>query len=308
MRYLTSLDQSIGSTPLLELCALEKIFDLNAKIFAKLEYFNPAGSVKDRIARAMIKEAEDTGKLRAGGVIIEPTSGNTGIGLAMVAAARGYKLIVVMPENMSEERRKLIAAYGAQVELTPAKEGMKGAIEKAKELVAQTPGSFMPSQFSNPANAEAHRRETAVEIYEATDGEISIFIAGVGTGGTITGVGEALKARKPSVEIIAVEPKGSPVLSGGQKGSHKIQGIGAGFVPELLNTEIIDRIIQVGDEEAMQTSRELAKVQGLLVGISAGAAVFAAIEVAKLKANAGKIIVALLADGGERYLSTGLYE
>ncbi|NLY89304.1 MAG: cysteine synthase A [Firmicutes bacterium] len=306
-----SLTELIGNTPLLELSNLGWKHKINAKILAKLEYFNPAGSVKDRIGYAMIKAAEDEGLLNrdcpGDHVIIEPTSGNTGVGLAMVAAARGYRLVLTMPETMSLERRKLLKALGAEVVLTPGAEGMNGAVKKALELAAQIPGSFIPQQFENPANPEIHRQTTAREIWEDTGGEVDIFIAGVGTGGTITGVGEALKEKKPIVKVYAVEPAASPVLSGGTPGPHKIQGIGAGFVPKVLNTGIIDGIIKVTDEEAMATARELAKTEGLLVGISSGAAAFAALQTARKPENAGKTIVVILPDTGERYLSTGLF-
>jgi cysteine synthase A len=309
-----SLTQLIGNTPLLELANLERKLGLKAKILAKLEYFNPAGSVKDRVGYAMIKAAEDEGILHKGvggqksSVIIEPTSGNTGVGLAMVAAARGYRLILTMPETMSLERRNLLKALGAEVVLTPGTEGMNGAIKKARELAAEIPGAFIPQQFENPANPQIHRETTAQEIWHDTEGAVDIFIAGVGTGGTITGVGEALKEKKPTIRINAVEPASSPVLSGGKPGPHKLQGIGAGFVPQILNTEIIDEIIKVTEEEAFSTVRELARAEGLLVGISSGAAAFAAIQVAQKAENAGKTIVVLFPDTGERYLSTGLFE
>lgn len=312
-----SLTELIGNTPLLELSNLERKHNLHAKILAKLEYFNPAGSVKDRIGYAMIKAAEEEGILhrdsssangRNANVIIEPTSGNTGVGLAMVAAARGYRLILTMPETMSLERRNLLKALGAEVVLTPGAEGMNGAIKKAHELAGEIPGSFIPQQFENPANPEIHRRTTAQEIWNDTAGKVDIFVAGVGTGGTITGVGEVLKEKNSAVEVIAVEPASSPVLSGGKPGPHKLQGIGAGFVPKVLKTEIIDEIIKVTDEEAFSTVRELAKAEGLLVGISSGAAAFAAIRTALKPENAGKTIVVLFPDTGERYLSTGLFE
>ena len=303
----TSADQLIGKTPLLELKHIEENFGLKAKIIAKLEYFNPAGSVKDRIAKAMIEEAEKTGKLRAGSVIIEPTSGNTGIGLASVAAARGYRIIIVMPETMSVERRQLMKAYGAELVLTEGAKGMKGAIEKAEELAKQIPNSFIPGQFVNPANPQAHRESTGPEIFRDTDGQVDIFVAGVGTGGTITGVGEYLKAQKPEVQIVAVEPAASPVLSTGTAGAHKIQGIGAGFVPDVLNTKIYDEIIPVENEHAFAAGNLIGKQEGILVGISSGAAVWAAIEVAKRKENEGKTIVVLLPDTGDRYLSTPLF-
>ena len=303
----TSADQLIGKTPLLELTHIEKAYGLKAKILAKLEYFNPAGSVKDRIAKAMIEDAEASGKLKPNSVIIEPTSGNTGIGLASVAAARGYKIIIVMPETMSVERRQLMKAYGAELVLTEGAKGMKGAIAKAEELAAQIPNSFIPSQFQNPANPKAHRETTGPEIYEDTDGEVDIFIAGVGTGGTVTGVGEYLKSNKPDVKVVAVEPATSAVLSTGVAGSHKIQGIGAGFVPDVLNTKIYDEIITVQNEDAFATGKLIGKSEGVLVGISSGAATFAAIELAKRPENEGKTIVVLLPDTGDRYLSTPLF-
>ena len=303
----TSADQLIGKTPLLELTHLEKELGLQAKILAKLEYFNPAGSVKDRIAKAMIDDAEASGKLKPGSVIIEPTSGNTGIGLASVAAARGYRIIIVMPDTMSVERRQLMKAYGAELVLTEGAKGMKGAIAKAQELAQQIPGSFIPGQFTNPANPQAHYQTTGPEIYADTDGEVDIFVAGVGTGGTITGVGTYLKERKPTVRVVAVEPAASPVLSAGVPGPHKIQGIGAGFVPEVLNTAIYDEIIPVTNEDAFATGKQVGKKEGILVGISAGAAVWAAVELAKRPENAGKNIVVLLPDTGDRYLSTPLF-
>ena len=303
----TSADQLIGKTPLLELTHIEKAYGLKAKILAKLEYFNPAGSVKDRIAKAMIEDAEASGKLKPNSVIIEPTSGNTGIGLASVAAARGYKIIIVMPETMSVERRQLMKAYGAELVLTEGAKGMKGAIAKAEELAAQIPNSFIPGQFQNPANPKAHRETTGPEIYEDTDGEVDIFIAGVGTGGTVTGVGEYLKSNKPDVKVVAVEPATSAVLSTGVAGSHKIQGIGAGFVPDVLNTKIYDEIITVQNEDAFATGKLIGKSEGVLVGISSGAATFAAIELAKRPENEGKTIVVLLPDTGDRYLSTPLF-
>lgn len=303
----TSIDQLIGRTPILELAKLQKHFSLSAKILAKLEYFNPAGSVKDRIAKAMIDDAESTGKLKPGSVIIEPTSGNTGIGLASVAAARGYKAIIVMPETMSIERRKLMQAYGAELVLTEGSKGMKGAIEKASELAEKTPNSFIAGQFVNPANPKIHRETTGPEIWNDTDGKVDVFIAGVGTGGTLTGAGEFLRSKKPDVKIIAVEPSGSPVLSTGKSGSHKIQGIGPGFVPDVLNTKIYDEIITIKDEDAINTGKLTGKVEGFLVGISSGAALCAAVEVAKRPENAGKNIVVILPDTGERYLSTALF-
>ena len=303
----TSADQLIGKTPLLELTHIEKAYGLKAKILAKLEYFNPAGSVKDRIAKAMIEDAEASGKLKPNSVIIEPTSGNTGIGLASVAAARGYKIIIVMPETMSVERRQLMKAYGAELVLTEGAKGMKGAIAKAEELAAQIPNSFIPSQFQNPANPKAHRETTGPEIYEDTDGEVDIFIAGVGTGGTVTGVGEYLKSNKPDVKVVAVEPATSAVLSTGVAGSHKIQGIGAGFVPDVLNTKVYDEIIPVSNEDAFATGKLIGKSEGVLVGISSGAATYAAIELAKRPENEGKTIVVLLPDTGDRYLSTPLF-
>ncbi len=303
----TSVDQLIGRTPLLELVHIEKSYGLKARILAKLEYLNPAGSVKDRVARMMIEEAERTGRLGPDSVIIEPTSGNTGIGLAAVAAARGYRIIIVMPETMSVERRQLMKAYGAELVLTNGAEGMKGAIAKAEELAGEIPGSFLPGQFTNPANPKAHRESTGPEIYEDTDGKVDIFVAGVGTGGTITGVGEYLKSKNPEVRIAAVEPAASAVLSAGTAGPHKIQGIGAGFVPEVLNTGIYDEIIPVSDEDAFAAGRLVGRSEGVLVGISSGAAVFAAIELAKRSENEGKTIVVLLPDTGDRYLSTPLF-
>ncbi len=303
----TQADQLIGRTPLLELTHIEKLYDLKAKIIAKLELFNPAGSVKDRIAKAMIDEAEKSGKLNADTVIIEPTSGNTGIGLASVAAARGYKIIIVMPETMSIERRQIMKAYGAQLVLTEGAKGMKGAIAKAKELASEIPNSFIPGQFINPANPMAHYVATGPEIYEDTDGKIDIFVAGVGTGGTITGVGEYLKSKNPAVKVVAVEPATSAVLSTGVAGVHKIQGIGAGFVPDVLNTKIYDEIISVSDDNAFATSKLIGKSEGILVGISSGAAVYAAIQLAKNPDNEGKTLVVLLPDTGDRYLSTTLF-
>ena len=306
-KIFTSADQLIGKTPLLELVHLEKELGLQAKILAKLEYFNPAGSVKDRIAKAMIDDAESKGLLKPGSVIIEPTSGNTGIGLASVAAARGYRIIIVMPETMSVERRQLMKAYGAELVLTEGAKGMKGAIAKAEELAAGIPGSFVPGQFVNPANPAAHRETTGPEIFADTDGAVDIFVAGVGTGGTITGVGEYLKSQKPQVKVVAVEPATSAVLSTGVAGAHKIQGIGAGFVPDVLNTRIYDEIIPVTNEDAFATGKLIGRSEGVLVGISSGAAAFAAIELAKRPENAGKTIVALLPDTGDRYLSTPLF-
>ena len=304
----TSADQLIGKTPLLELTHIEKELGLKATILAKLEYFNPAGSVKDRIAKAMIDDAEASGALNPGSVIIEPTSGNTGIGLAAVAAARGYRIIIVMPETMSVERRQLMKAYGAELVLTEGAKGMKGAIAKADELAAEIPHSFIPGQFVNPANPKAHRETTGPEIYEDTDGKVDIFVAGVGTGGTVTGVGEYLKSKKTDVKVVAVEPKDSPVLSEGRAGAHKIQGIGAGFVPDVLNTSIYDEIIPVSNDDAFTTGKLIGKSEGVLVGISSGAALYAAIELAKRPENEGKTIVALLPDTGDRYLSTPLFQ
>ena len=303
----TSADQLIGKTPLMELTHIEKEHGLKAKILAKLEYFNPAGSVKDRVAKAMIDEAEKSGKLKKDSVIIEPTSGNTGIGLAAVAAARGYRIIIVMPETMSVERRQIMKAYGAELVLSDGARGMKGAIEKAEELAKELPNSFIPGQFVNPANPQAHRDTTGPEIYEDTDAKVDIFVAGVGTGGTLTGVGEYLKSKKKDVEIVAVEPKSSAVLSAGIPGAHKIQGIGAGFVPEILNTNVYDEIIAVSDEDAFATGKMIGQREGILVGISSGAAVWAAIELAKRSENEGKTIVVLLPDTGDRYLSTPMF-
>ena len=304
----TSADQLIGKTPLLELTHLEKALGLEAKLVAKLEYFNPAGSVKDRIAKAIIEDAEATGRLKAGSVIIEPTSGNTGIGLASVAAAKGYRLIITMPETMSVERRQLIKAYGAELVLTEGSKGMKGAIAKAEELQKEIPDSIIAGQFINPANPKAHKETTGPEIWEDTDGEVDIFVAGVGTGGTVTGVGEFLKSQKASVKVVAVEPADSPVLSKGTAGAHKIQGIGAGFVPEVLNTGVYDEVIPVTNDDAFATGKLLGKSEGVLVGISSGAALWAAIELAKRPENKGKTIVALLPDTGDRYLSTPLFQ
>ncbi|MBQ6183031.1 MAG: cysteine synthase A [Clostridia bacterium] len=307
MSIYTSADQLIGKTPLLELTHIEQIYGLKAKVVAKLEYFNPAGSVKDRIAKAMIDDAEKSGKLKKGSVIIEPTSGNTGIGLASVAAARGYRLILTMPETMSVERRQLIKAYGAEIVLTEGAKGMKGAIAKAEELAASIPGSFIPGQFVNPANPAAHRAHTGPEIWEDTEGKVDIFVAGVGTGGTLTGVGEYLKSKNPAVKAVAVEPASSAVLSTGVAGPHKIQGIGAGFVPDVLNTGIYDEIIPVSNEDAFATGKAIGKNEGVLVGISSGAAAYAAIQLAKRPENEGKTIVVLLPDTGDRYLSTQLF-
>ena len=303
----TAADQLIGHTPLLELTHIEKEQQLSAHILAKLEYFNPAGSVKDRIAKKMIDDAEAKGLLKEGSVIIEPTSGNTGIGLAAVAAAKGYRIIIVMPETMSVERRQLMKAYGAELVLSEGAKGMKGAIAKADELAKEIPNSFIPGQFVNPANPQAHIETTGPEIWEDTDGKVDIFVAGVGTGGTVTGVGEVLKSRKPGVEIVAVEPEASPVLSGGEKGPHPIQGIGAGFVPTVLNTKIYDSIIKVPNEAAFATARAMAEKEGVLVGISSGAAVWSALELAKKPENKGKLIVVLIPSYGERYLSTPLF-
>lgn len=303
----TSADQLVGKTPLLELTHLEKKYDLKAKLVAKVEYFNPAGSVKDRIAKKMIEDAEAKGILKEGSVIIEPTSGNTGIGLASVAAARGYRIIIVMPETMSVERRQIMKAYGAELVLTDGAKGMKGAIEKANELAKEIPNSFVPGQFVNNANPQAHYETTGPEILEDTDGEVDIFVAGVGTGGTITGVGRYLKEKKPGIRIVAVEPKTSAVLSTGVAGAHKIQGIGAGFVPEVLDTKIYDEIIPVENEDAFATGKEIGRNEGILVGISSGAAVWAGIELAKRPENTGKTIVVLLPDTGDRYLSTPIF-
>ena len=303
----TSADQLIGKTPLLELTHIEKKLGLKAKILAKLEYLNPAGSVKDRVAKAMIDDAEEKGLLKPGSVIIEPTSGNTGIGLAAVAAARGYRIIIVMPDTMSVERRQLMKAYGAELVLSEGAKGMKGAIAKADELAAEIPDSFIPGQFVNPANPKAHFETTGPEIYADTDGKVDIFVAGVGTGGTITGVGEYLKSRKPEIKVVAVEPATSPVLSKGTAGAHKIQGIGAGFVPKVLDTGVYDEIIPVANEDAFAVGKQIGKAEGVLVGISSGAAAWAAIELAKRPENEGKTIVVLLPDTGDRYLSTPLF-
>lgn len=307
MRVYKDVTELIGKTPLLELTHIESEEKLEATVLAKLELFNPAGSAKDRVARAMIEDAEKTGRLKPGSVIIEPTSGNTGVGLASIAAARGYRIIIVMPETMSAERRNLMKAYGAELVLTDGSKGMTGAIEKAEELARQIPNSFIAGQFVNPVNPAAHEATTGVEIWDDTGGKVDIFVAGVGTGGTITGVGRALKAKNPNVKIVAVEPKSSPVLSGGAAGPHKLQGIGAGFIPEILDTKIYDEIIQVENEAALETGRRIARTEGVLVGISSGAAAWAAIELAKRPENKGKIIVALLTDTGERYLSTEMF-
>ena len=307
MRVYRKITDLIGGTPLLELTNYEKANELNAKIYAKLEYFNPAGSVKDRIAKAMLDDAEEKGLLKPGAVIIEPTSGNTGIGLASVAASRGYKVILTMPETMSVERRNLLKAYGAELVLTEGAKGMPDAIAKAKELAEQTPNSYIPSQFTNPANPAVHLKTTGPEIWADTDGKVDIFVAGVGTGGTLSGVGAYLKSQNPNVKVVAVEPASSPVLSGGKAGPHKIQGIGAGFVPDTLNTDVYDEILPVQNEDAFATGRALARSEGVLVGISSGAAVFAAAQLAKRPENAGKVIVALLPDTGERYLSTPMF-
>ncbi len=306
-RIYTAADQLIGNTPLLELKHIEAVEGLDARLLVKLEYFNPAGSVKDRIARAMIDDAEASGKLKPGATIIEPTSGNTGIGLASVAAARGYRIIIVMPETMSVERRQLMKAYGAELVLSEGAKGMKGAIAKAEELAKEIEGSFIPAQFDNPANPKAHFETTGPEIYEDTDGEVDIFVAGVGTGGTVTGVGQYLKSKKPGIKVVAVEPASSAVLSTGVAGAHKIQGIGAGFVPKVLDTGVYDEIIPVTNEDAFATGRQVGRSEGVLVGISSGAALWAAIQLAKRPENAGKTIVALLPDTGDRYLSTTLF-
>ena len=308
MKVYKKITDLIGNTPLLELENIEKELGLEAKLLVKLEYFNPAGSVKDRIAKAMIDDAEEKGLLKAGSVIIEPTSGNTGIGLASVAASRGYRLIITMPETMSIERRNLMKAYGAELVLTDGAKGMKGAIEKANELAAEIPNSYIPSQFTNPANPAIHERTTGVEIWNDTDGQVDIFVAGVGTGGTLSGAGAYLKSQKSSVKVVAVEPDSSPVLSEGKAGPHKIQGIGAGFVPETLNTSIYDEIIRVVNEDAFETGRKIVRTEGVLVGISSGASLWAAIQLAKRPENKGKTIVALLPDIGERYLSTPMFD
>lgn len=307
MAVYTSIDQLIGNTPLLELSNIEKNLDLKAKVLVKLEYFNPAGSVKDRVAKAMLDDAEAAGKLNKDSVIIEPTSGNTGVGLASVAAARGYRLIITMPETMSVERRLLMKAYGAELVLTDGAKGMKGAIAKAEELTAEIPNSFIAGQFTNPANPQAHIKTTGPEIWNDTEGKVDVFVAGVGTGGTVTGVGKYLKSRNPDVKVVAVEPASSPVLSKGTAGAHKIQGIGAGFVPDTLDTSVYDEVIAVENDDAFETGRLVGHSEGVLVGISSGAAVWAAIELAKRPENEGKTIVALLADTGERYLSTPLF-
>lgn len=303
----TSADQLIGRTPLLELRGIEKELELKARLLAKLEYLNPAGSVKDRVAKAMLDDAESLGRINSDSVIIEPTSGNTGIGLAAVAAARGYRIIIVMPETMSVERRQLMKAYGAELVLTEGLKGMKGAIEKAEELACDIPNSFIPDQFANPSNSKAHRETTGPEIYNDTDGKVDIFVAGVGTGGTVTGVGEYLKSQNPNIKIVAVEPESSPILSKGKAGVHKIQGIGAGFVPRVLNTEIYDEVIAVSDEDAFAMGRLIGKKDGVLVGISSGAAVFAGVSLAKRPENEGKSIVVLLPDTGDRYLTTEMF-
>ena len=307
MNVYSSVTELIGKTPLLEVKKIEKAKELDAKILVKLELFNPAGSAKDRIAKAMVDDAEQKGLLKEGSVIIEPTSGNTGIGLSAIAAARGYRIIIVMPETMSIERRNLMKAYGAELVLTEGAKGMKGAIAKAEELAKEIPNSFIPSQFTNPANPAIHEKTTGVEIYNDTDGNVDIFVAGVGTGGTVSGVGKYLKSKNPNVKVVAVEPAGSPVLSKGVSGSHKIQGIGAGFVPETLDTKIYDEIITVENEDAFETGRLIARTESVLVGISSGAALWAAIQLAKRPENKGKTIVALLPDTGERYLSTAMF-
>ncbi|MDE6798103.1 MAG: cysteine synthase A [Ruminococcus sp.] len=307
MKIYQTITDLIGKTPLLELVNIEKAYNLEAKIIAKLEYFNPAGSVKDRVAKAMVDDAEAKGLLKAGSVIIEPTSGNTGIGLASVAAARGYRLIITMPETMSIERRNLMRAYGAEVVLTDGTKGMSGAIKKAEELAKEIPDSFIPSQFSNPANPKAHENSTGIEIWEDTDGKVDIFVSAVGTGGTVSGTGKYLKSKNPDIKVVAVEPTGSPVISGGKAGSHKIQGIGAGFIPETLDMNIFDEVIQVTDEDAFSQGRKIVKSEGVLVGISSGAALQAGIELAKRPENKGKNIVVLFPDTGERYLSTLMF-
>lgn len=307
MKVYKNITDLVGKTPLLELTHIEAEDALEATVLAKLELFNPAGSVKDRIAKAMIEDAEKSGKLKPGSVIIEPTSGNTGVGLSAIAAAKGYRIIIAMPETMSVERRNLMKAYGAELVLTDGAKGMKGAIAKAEELAAETPNSFIPGQFVNPVNPAMHEATTGVEIWDDTDGKVDIFVAGVGTGGTVSGVGKALKAKNPNVKVVAVEPKSSPVLSGGNPGPHKIQGIGAGFVPDTLNTGIYDEIIQVENEDAFEAGRRIARTEGVLVGISSGAALWAALQLAKRPENKGKTIVALLPDTGERYLSTAMF-
>lgn len=303
----TSAEQLIGRTPLLELAHLEKKYGLEARILAKVEYFNPAGSVKDRVAKAMIDDAEEKGFLKPGSVIIEPTSGNTGIGLALMAVVRGYRIIIVMPETMSMERQQLMKAYGAELVLTEGSQGMKGAIAKAEELAREIPGSFIPGQFTNPANADAHRRTTGPEIWEDTDGEVDIFVSAVGTGGTITGTGQYLKSKNPEIRVVAVEPAASPVLGGGMAGAHKIQGIGAGFVPDVLDQEVYDEVLPVTDEDAFAMGKEIGRTEGILVGISSGAAAWSAIELARRPENKGKTIVVLLPDTGDRYLSTSMF-
>ncbi len=303
----TSAEQLIGRTPLLELAHLEKKYGLEARILAKVEYFNPAGSVKDRVAKAMIDDAEEKGLLKPGSVIIEPTSGNTGIGLALMAVVRGYRIIIVMPETMSMERQQLMKAYGAELVLTEGSQGMKGAIAKAEELAREIPGSFIPGQFTNPANADAHRRTTGPEIWEDTDGEVDIFVSAVGTGGTITGTGQYLKSKNPEIRVVAVEPAASPVLGGGMAGAHKIQGIGAGFVPDVLDQEVYDEVLPVTDEDAFAMGKEIGRTEGILVGISSGAAAWSAIELARRPENKGKTIVVLLPDTGDRYLSTSMF-
>ncbi len=307
MKIYTSSQQLVGNTPLLEMVNFEKAYDAEARIFAKLEYLNPTGSAKDRAAKYMLEDAEKTGKIKPGGTIIEPTSGNTGIGLASAAAAKGYRAIIVMPETMSEERRRLIAAYGAELELTDGAKGMKGAIERAQELAKEIQGSFIPDQFGNPANAQAHYETTGPEIWTDTDGKVDIFVAGVGTGGTITGVGRYLREKNPDVKIVAVEPNASAVLSGGAAGPHKIQGIGAGFIPNVLDTDVYDEVVTVSAEDAFDAARAIASCEGIMVGISSGAAAYAALELAKRCENKGKNIVVLLPDSGDRYLSTELF-